>query len=78
MILANKVLAVTGSDSVDDPNGPFLAGVIVGVGGNATILAVGDTTARAFTALVAGQYLPIKVKRVNSTGLTATLYGLKI
>lgn len=77
MILGRKLLAVTGSDTVSDPAGPF-DGLLVGAAGNATILAEGDSTARAFTGLTVGTYIPVKIKRINSTGLTATVYGVKI
>lgn len=77
MILFKKQFAVTASDTVPDPNGPF-DGLMVGAAGNATILAEGDATARAYTGLAAGQYIPGRISRVNSGSLTATLYGVKI
>lgn len=75
MITANYAVAVTPSDGTNDPAGPF-DGFICTVAGNATVLADGSTVA-VVMALTAGSFYPIRIKRVNLTGLTATVIGLK-
>ncbi len=45
--------------------------IYVGVGGNITAL-MADDTVILFTAVPQGTLLPIRVKRINSTGTTAT------
>jgi len=66
----NRAVAITPSDSVDLPQGPTEA---VYVGGAGIVVAVfPDGSAASFTA-VAGEILPLKVKRINSTSTTATL-----
>ena len=47
-----------------------IACLCVGVGGTVTVLTSNDQVVQ-FTA-VAGQQIPIQIKRVNSTGTTAT------
>ena len=63
--------AITKSDTVDFPDGPSNA---IYVGGAGIVVAVmadsGDVV--SFTC-VAGQTLPIRAKRVNSTTTSATL-----
>jgi hypothetical protein len=51
-------------------------GWIVAVAGNAVIVPANGTATITFTGLIAGQHIPIKTKRVNSTGTTATLVGV--
>jgi hypothetical protein len=67
---------VTPDDAVNDPNGPF-RGLHCNTSGVATIL--GDTPNEAVQTLtfVAGLTYPYRVKRVNSTGLTASFVGLQ-
>lgn len=60
----------TQSDAMDDPDGPFSA-LWVGGTGNVKVTAVGGTVA-VFTAVPAGTYLSIRIRRVWSTGTTAT------
>ncbi|HEY4120358.1 MAG TPA: hypothetical protein VGM56_20975 [Byssovorax sp.] len=70
-----RALAVTPSNSVDDPSGPF-DGVLVTVAGNVSCLtSSGDTI--AVTAAAAGTVLPVSITRVNSTGTSASLLGLR-
>jgi len=64
-----NAFAVTPSDSVDDPNGPFTE-LVVGVAGNLTVVTLGGSTVTY--AAVAGQRIQVRVRRVKSTGLTAT------
>jgi len=62
--------AVTPSDSVNLTGGPTRA-LFVGGAGALSCLMVDDTTC-VFTGVVAGAVLALRVKRVNSTGTTAT------
>jgi hypothetical protein len=66
--------AVTASDTVDDPGGPF-AGLLVTATGNLTFL---DNRGNAITltAVAANTIINIAARRVNSSGLTATVRGL--
>lgn len=68
---ANNCRDFTPSDTVDDPLGPSRA-VHCNVSGNATVLFDGDKVAQTL-AFVAGLLYPYRIKRVNLTGLTATL-----
>lgn len=65
----NIFKAITASDSVDLPGGPTDA-VYIGVAGN--LVAVDQNGTTCTFAVVAGQILPIRVKRINSTSTTAT------
>ncbi len=68
-------LTVTASDTIDDPQGPF-AGLLVTATGNVTFLdALGNAT--TLTAVAANTIINIVARRVNSTGLTATVRGLR-
>lgn len=64
-----NAFAVTPSDATDDPNGPFTE-LVVGGAGNLPLVTVGGTTVTF--AAVAGQRIQLHVRRVKSTGLTAT------
>lgn len=65
----------TPSDTEDDPAGVG-RGLHCNVGGNATLLLDGSTVARVYVLLTGGCY-PYRVRRVNSTDLTAEIHGLK-
>jgi hypothetical protein len=68
------VSAVTPSDTVNDPAGPF-AGLYVTVAGNLKLTdATGVTTGPV--AVPIGE-LPVRVVRVWATGTTATVLGLR-
>ena len=69
--------AVTPSDSTDDPAGPF-AGLYVSTSGNVVLYnRNGVPSAQPLTlAVIAGQYIRWPVRRVGSTGTTATVFGL--
>lgn len=77
----SKAVGITPSDSANIANpGTALATDAVYVGGAGVVAAVfQDDTVVNFTA-VAGEILPIRVKRINSTNTTATLlvglYGI--
>lgn len=69
-------IAVTKSDTVDDPSGPF-AGLLVTVAGNVALQCNGGPSATVLTIpVVVGQYLRFPVRRVNNTSTTATVLGL--
>lgn len=69
----DDAVAVTKSDTVDDPAGPF-AGLLVSVAGTLKVTTVRNTTI-AFV-VVAGQTVPFPVARVWSTGSASTVFGL--
>jgi hypothetical protein len=69
-----RVITITASDTVADPGGPIDA-LFVTTAGNLTILPV-DGAAIAMVAVPAGTFIPIKTRRVNSSGLTAVVVGL--
>ena len=68
--------AVTLSDSVKDPAGPF-AGLLVTATGNLKFTTItGDTV--ALTAVANNAIIPIAISRVWSTGTSATVVGLGV
>lgn len=71
-----KAVAVTTSDTINIPGPNPSSGQLTDalyVGGAGIVVAVfQDDTTVNFTA-VAGEILPIRIKRVNSTNTTATL-----
>lgn len=74
--IADYPVAVTKSDTVDDPGGNFAA-LLVTVSGNLVVWPVnGPLAAGGVTiAVVAGQYICFPVKRVGLS-TTATVLGL--
>lgn len=68
---ADRLRAVTPNDSTNLPLGTAAA-LWVGGAGNVAILADIDTSAVTIVAIPAGTILPIRTKRVLSTGTTAT------
>lgn len=66
---ASRAFAITPNDSTDLTR--WTRSVYVGGSGNLSVILVGDTAAVTFTNLQAG-YHPLRVKRVRSTGTTAT------
>lgn len=66
----NKSDPITKSDTVNFTSGPCDA-IYVGGAGTVTVVWVNDRTEQ-FTC-VAGQILPVRAKRVQSTGTAATL-----
>lgn len=65
---------VTPNDSTDLPNAGRVRGIYVGVSGDISVIMTGDTseTAKVIPALAAGVWHPMCIKRVRSTGTTAT------
>lgn len=70
MSSARDALAITPSDSTDLADIP--KAVYVGAAGNLVCTLVDDTTSVTFVGVQAGSILPIRPKRVLSTGTTAT------
>lgn len=66
----NRAFAITKSDTVNIEQGLTDA---VYVGGAGIVVAVFEDGMTAQFTAVAGQMLPIRIKRVNSTTTTATL-----
>ncbi len=66
---ATKHFAMTPHDSTNESN--YTRGVYIGGSGNLTIV-TDDDVAVAYSNAVAGTIIPIRAKRVNSTGLTAS------
>lgn len=67
---ANNAAAVTPSDSADLPN--TARALFIGGAGNVSVDTVGGQESVVFEGLAAGTILPVRVKRVNTTGTTAT------
>lgn len=65
---------VTKSDTVNDPDGPFVALFVWKAGTVAAVDAAGNATGTS-DSLAAGTYIPGKFVRVKSTGTTATVLG---
>ena len=70
---AKSIVAITPNDSTDLA---FVSkALLCTVAGNVSLIAQEDTAAVTIP-VVAGQILPVRVKRVRSTGTTATVYAL--
>jgi hypothetical protein len=74
---ASNIFAITASDTVSDPNGPF-RGIIITVAGAVKITTPdGSDVVLPSGLLAVSTVYPIHVMRVWSTGTTATgIYGL--
>jgi hypothetical protein len=66
----NEWVTITPSDTVDLGSGPT-AGVLVGGAGDVAAVMT-NNRAVTLTGLPAGAWVPIKAKRINATGTTAT------
>lgn len=66
----NEWVTITPSDTLDLTSGPT-AGVLVGGGGDVAAV-MQNNRAVTLTGLPAGAWVPIKAKRINATGTTAT------
>lgn len=66
----NQAVAITKSDTVDFVEGLTEA---IYVGGAGVVVVVFQDGSTASFTCVAGQVLPVRAKRVNSTNTTATL-----
>lgn len=70
-----SAFAITPNDGADLATNT--RGIYVGGTGNLAVILEDDTSVVTFMAVPVGSLLPIRVKRVNSTGTTATnLIGL--
>lgn len=67
---ANGAAAITPSNTTDLT--VYARGIYVGVGGNITVDMTDSGTNITFLAVPQGTILPVQVKRVYSTGTTAT------
>lgn len=65
-----KAVAVVPSDSVDLL--VYAKRLYIGVAGDVSVLAVGDTVAVVYKAHPVGYFDAVQVRRVNSTATTAT------
>jgi hypothetical protein len=70
--LGSRLASVTPNDSTDLPGGPAVAVWVGGAGNVAVIGAGGDTTSVTLNSAAAGSVINIRVRRVLSTGTTAT------
>jgi hypothetical protein len=69
------VFAITPNDSVD--LAAFIRGIYVGGTGDVALICEDNTAAVTFVGVPTGTILPVRAKRVLSTGTTATnLVGL--
>lgn len=68
-----KTFAITPNDSAD--LGRPCEGLLVSATGN-VVFHNNDGQSVTITGAAAGQHIPVKVRRVLSTGTTATVYGL--
>ena len=73
-MLYNKGVAITKSDTVDfaNPAAPQRCCDAIYVGGAGVVVVVFEDDSTASFTAVAGQILPVKARRVNSTSTTAT------
>lgn len=75
-IVFDYAVAVTPSDTVNDPAGPFTA-LLVDTAGTIKVTLYGGTGAAITLKVIAGQVVPFPVRRVWSTGtVTAVVFGL--
>lgn len=73
---ADSIRAVTAHDSNFQTGAPFLKGIVVNGAGNVSVTDMTGVTT-VITGVAAGQYIRLKVARVNGTSTTATnIYGL--
>lgn len=74
-LIYDDAIAVTKSDSTDDPAGPF-AGILVLATGTIKVTTIRGTDVAITGSPAAGIVIPLAVKRVWSTGTGATVMGL--
>lgn len=67
---AEKAYAVTPNDSNDLDD--HCRALWVGTAGNVSVILVGDENPVTFVGVQAGSLLPLRIKRVRSTGTTAS------
>lgn len=64
--------AITASDGTDDPAGPFAALQATTAAGTASVIFTGGSSSAVTVYLPLGVIVPVAVRRVRSTGTTAT------
>ena len=68
-----RAVAATASDSVNDPAGPFQAFYVTGAGNVSFDTAAGaQANANLTIGFAANSFIPLRGRRINSTGTTAT------
>lgn len=67
---SQEIIAITPNDNAD--LSVFTRVIYVGVAGNISVIPLAGSTPVTFVGVQAGQLLPIRVKRVRSTGTTAS------
>lgn len=72
-VIYNRGFTITKSDTVNFTEAEGLLTDAVYVGGAGIVVAVWEDGKKANFTCVAGQLLPIRIKRVDSTTTTATL-----
>ncbi len=73
---ADGAFVTQNSNTVADPNGPFIA-LMVWNAGTVSFLDEMGNSSGVSDSLAAGTVIAVKVTRVNATGTTATLLGFK-
>jgi len=71
----DQMFAAAPSNTVNDPNGPFTALYITVAGTLSFVDGLGNTVTIAGTIPI-GEF-PVRCQRVNTTGTSATVFGLK-
>lgn len=71
-VVYNKALAITKSDTVNFTQDAAPCDAVYIGGAGIVVVVFEDNTTASFTC-IAGQVLPVRAKRVNSTTTTATL-----
>jgi hypothetical protein len=72
---ASKLVAITPADATD-LSGLKLRGLWVGGVGNVTVIALNDTAAVTLSAVPAGTFLPLMVKKVMAATTATLIVGL--
>ncbi len=77
VIPANKIVAVTQSDTVADPGGPF-RGLLLTVAGTIRLQMANGTVNLLSGTLAPGVIHPVRFTRIHVTGTTATgIFGVR-
>ena len=75
-LTGDAAVPVTLSDTVNDPNGPFIA-LMVWVAGTVSFIDASGNASGVSGTLPAGATIDVKCVRVKATGTTATVLGIK-
>lgn len=73
-----RTFTITPSDTVNivDAHGSPAEGILVTTAGNLVLVPAQGSATVTFASVPCGTFLPIKTKRINATGTTATICGL--